>query len=158
MPRSPDAGVDPIGLSVRPVGGAENAVRVGDEISFRISVRKPADVYCYYEGYGQPATRIFPSRFQSDGRVNPGAPVTVPPTDGSFSIIPDAETVEQIACIAVAEPYGPAKEPAVLAEGDLTPLSAERLFRVVNQHLEADPDNSSIQHLRYQVRPVALTN
>lgn len=158
MPQTPAGGDDPIGLELRPVGGGSGVVRVGDSVQFRISVRKPADVYCYYEGHGQPAARIFPSRFQPEARVNPGQPVTIPPSGDAFSIVPSGEAVEQVACIATSKPYSPATAPPVLEEGDLTPLSVQRIFRVVNQHLGADNQNSSIQHLRYQVRAAALTN
>lgn len=149
---SNDLGFDPVGLKVRPVG-TKGAISVNEDIRFQITVHKPADVYCYYEAVGEKPVRVFPSRFQSSARVVPGQQALVPPSDAPFAIRPSRNGSEQIACIATTAPYTTATRPQILDEGDLTPLSTDHMFQIINAHQQADDANSSIQHITFKVRP-----
>ncbi|MBL4692547.1 MAG: DUF4384 domain-containing protein [Magnetovibrio sp.] len=145
------SGFDPIGLEIHPMTG--NALNVQDEIRIEVTTKSPAHVYCYYEGYDQPVTRIFPSRFQTNGFITPGQTIMIPSANAPYSIRPTGKGQEQIACVAVPHPYSQETKPAFLAEGDLEPLSLKRLYEVVNAHQKADPYNTSIQHVSFMVKP-----
>lgn len=151
-------GRDPIGLTlVSSAGGNGARVPRDSLVSLTVTTRRDAQVYCYYEyaeGNSYRVARIFPNRWQRDGRVSAGRPVTVPGTGAGFTISPAEPGVdEQVSCVAVGKPYEAGKEPRVIAEDDLTPLvSAKRLFQVIDQHLTADRVDSSVQTLKWTVR------
>ncbi len=153
----PIDGDDGIRLAVRQDGPAGKAYRVGDTLAFNVSVQRDAYVYCYYEfvdGDEYKVARIFPNRGQPTALIGGGRSVTIPSERAGFEIELAASGIdEQVACVAVEEPYARNAEPEVLREPDLTPLrSARRLYAVVDQHLQAERFGTDVKHIRWKVR------
>lgn len=150
-------GRDQIGLKISHEGGDDKVFAVGDKLSFSISVERAASVYCYYE-YTENGvvnvSRIFPNRWQSNPRIEPKRPVTVPSLGAAFQI--DLRTPgvdETVACVATEAGYTPKTQPAVLREPDLASLgTGKRLFHVVDEHLKIDRFGATVQNLRWKVR------
>ncbi len=145
-----------IGLSLEPEGGRQANFRIGDRLSFLVSVKRPAEVYCYYqfeEGDKPQLVRIFPNRFQPNPLVRPGETVRVPGNDGNFRIVlSKAGAAEEVACIAKEGGYPRGTAPSLVGEGDLKPLTAPYAFRAVNLHLEADRMKTDVQSVKWRVR------
>ena len=149
-PPSPSEG--DLGLRVVPDGGKDRVLRQGDSLRFVVTVARDARVYCYYEDHEGTVVRVFPTSFQPDANVTAGALVQIPARDAGYEIVLEEEDVtEGIACIATGVSYGP-KRPFVLDEGDLKALSVPDLKSAVDQHLEADRFDTTVQYLPIQVQ------
>lgn len=147
-------GHDPLGLHLMP---PDHALHVGDTVSLTASVEQPAYLYCYYgfQDNGRPVVaRIFPNRFQSDNRLSPGQTVQIPGQSNNFSIeLAQPGVEETIGCIATAIQYPARDKPEAARERDLTPLrSANTVSAVIDQHLEADRNRSSVKVARLLAR------
>ena len=140
-----------MGLRVDLDGGRDRDLRRGDSLRFMVTVAADAHVYCYYQDHEGAVVRVFPSRFQENSGVASGTWVQIPPRDAGYEIVLEREDiVEQVACIATQVAYG-AKRPFVLDEGDLQVLSVPDLESAVDQHLEADRFDSTVQFLPIRV-------
>ena len=149
-PRSPSAGN--LSLKLEPEGGTNRVFQTGEPFSFMASVAQDAYLYCYYQDHSGTVARVFPSRFQTDPKIAAGQLTQVPSPNAGFVIgLEESGVTEQIACIATEKAYGP-KKPFVLEEEDLTALEVESLAEVVDQHLDADRFNTSVQYLPIMVR------
>lgn len=150
-------GGDHIGLSLEPSGGIGRKYELGDKLAFTVSVQQPANIYCYYEYVDDNkyyVVRVFPNRWQKNARVTPAKAISFPENEKQFSIeLAQVGEEESVACVATDRAYSRQKEPLVLSEPDLVPLKkARRLYGIIDQHLEADRFNSSVQHVRWAVR------
>ena len=155
-PPSPSRG--DIGLRVDVDGGRNRDLRRGDSLRLVVTVAEDARVYCYYQDHEGVVVRVFPSRFQEDARVAAGTWVQIPDRDAGYEIVLEQEDAfEQVACIATRVAYG-AKRPFVLDEGDLQALSVPDLASAVEQHLEADRFESTVQYLPIRVRAAPMAS
>lgn len=145
-----------IGLSLEPTGGKQAKYRLGDRLSFDISVKRAAEVYCYYqfeEDGSQRLARVFPNRFQRDPLVRPGQTVRIPSDRGGFHIeLSTPGTTEALACIAKEGGYARGQAPAILSEPDLVPLTAiSSSNNAVDIHLGADHLTTDVKSLRWVI-------
>ncbi|MBR0567494.1 DUF4384 domain-containing protein [Azoarcus sp. L1K30] len=107
----------------------------GEGLGFSVSSSAPAYVYCYARTAGGKLQRIFPNRFVSDPRIEPGQPLLLPGRQG-FKLIPGESGTVPVACFAAPrEIYNDI--PAALRWGDFQDLNKVREFSDVQSMLEA---------------------
>lgn len=126
-PANPTASVPPLALS-------QQATRINgvNALNLSVQVQTPGYLYCYTQ---DPVTRriqrIFPNRFRSDPRVEPGAPLLLP-GQGKFVLNPAAE----FACLhAPREVYGDLPPP--LRWGDFEDIKASRFEEIRDMFSQA---------------------
>lgn len=144
----PPPPAQPFGAATRsaPTAPAAAAPRIGIELqsaaadgpdgglAFKVLTSAPAYVYCYAQTAAGKLQRIFPNRFVSDPRVDPGVPLLLPGRQG-FKLLPGDSDSVPVACFATArEIYNDI--PAALRWGDFHDLKAVRDFADVHQILE----------------------
>ncbi len=151
----------PLDRPARLTGGGE-AIRLsllpnapeyhmGDKLLLTANTAKAVDLYCYYQSADGTVARIFPNRFRPSPSVGAGEKVTIPPGN-KFSLVLDrAGAAEAVACVATAKPYGGIR-PAALEETDLTPLKEGTLKDILNQHLDIDKFDSTVQVVTIKVK------
>lgn len=107
----------------------------GEGVGFSVSSSAPAYVYCYARTAAGKLQRIFPNRFVSDPRIEPGQPLLLPGRQG-FRLIPGERGTIPVACFAAPrEIYNDI--PAALRWGDFQDLNKVGDFADVRSMLEA---------------------
>lgn len=143
------------GLTLGFVGGPRQRVRPGEALQVAVSVDREADVFCYYQFVEKGAVRvvrIFPNRWQPDGRLAPGQSVAVPGAGARFDLRPASVGFEeQIACVAREGGYTADDLPQVARLGDLAPLPVGRVAQAVDNHQASDQLQTAVRTLRWRV-------
>lgn len=137
-----------VGLTLRPNAAT---YRVGDKLSLAVGVMKPSDVYCYYQAADGSVARIFPNRFTPNASLTAGGHVIIPSGNAFSLVLEKSGTKEFAACVATQKPYDE-RRPAALDEPDLTALREKSIQEVVQQHLDIDKFESSVQVVTIEVK------
>ena len=149
-PPSPSLG--DLALRMELEGGPDRVFEAGEVLRFTVGVAEDAWVYCYYEDHAGTVVRVFPTRFQAEPKVQAGAWVQIPSRLAGYEIVvEESGASEQVACVATRNAYGP-RRPFVLEEGALRALSVRNIRSAVEQHLDADRFDTSVQYLAVRVR------
>ncbi len=101
-----------LGPQARALAGGES-LRPGDGLRVSVEVERKVFVYLIDINAGRPPELLFPVRPEDDERVDPGAPLLIPP--GQALRLGEAPGEERLVLIAAARPLAPDTLPALLA-------------------------------------------
>jgi hypothetical protein len=96
----------------------------GEDISFNVQVNRESWVYCYYSNHQGILTKIYPSTFQNEGKIDASKILSIPPKnkESQFSITMSGKGNEFITCAASEQKLDEGKIPS-LFKTDFTAIN-----------------------------------
>lgn len=134
-------------LEIYPLHGNNELYELGDNVRVNFRVRKPGQVYCYYEQHDGSVFQLFPNKTHKSPVAQPGKQYSLTTTE--VSIVADSpETPESIFCYA-RESTLPDKYSA-LTNYSYLPIDVQSVEQIHQWHTQ--PKDSLPFYREYQIR------